>query len=163
MENENIQYPKEIEEFHQQLLRLSGVYDVVSGINSLQNVTEKDLSSTNFQHLPQGTLRRTTGGLQREALIQFEFRLKPEADSWKSLEFLAWFVRDQARAGDQIQMRPGGNVPISAGKIQLGQTLYFQIDLFVQNAPREITPILAKIKALAGSLRQALDKYQGAW
>lgn len=36
----SIQYPKEIREFHDQLGRLPGVYDIISGINSLHGVTE---------------------------------------------------------------------------------------------------------------------------
>ncbi len=121
-------YPQEIQEFHTQLLRLPGITDIISGINSLQGIREEHLAMSSFSHLPQGSLRRTTGGLQREALIQFEFRLEKDPQAWKSLEFLAWFVRERARAGEQIQLRPGGSVPIVDGKVQLGETLFFQID-----------------------------------
>jgi hypothetical protein len=155
-------YPQEIQEFHNQLLRLPGVYDLLSGINSLQGIKEEHLSMNSFSHLPQGSLRRTTGGLQREALIQFEFRMEKTPQAWKSLEFLAWFVRDQARAGEQIQLRPGGSAPIANGKVQLGETLYFQIDLFLPNTPSELTPILIKIRKLAQTLERSLNQYQEA-
>jgi len=158
-----LHYPQEIQEFHDQLLRLPGVFDVISGINSLQGIREEHLSLSSFSHLPQGSLRRTTGGLQREALIQFEFRMEKTPQAWKSLEFLAWFIRDQARAGEQIQMRPGGSIPIVDGKIQLGETLYFQIDLFLPNAPGELTPILIKVRGLTHALNKALNLYQQAW
>jgi hypothetical protein len=156
-------YPQEIQDFHDQLLRLPGIYDIISGINSLQGIREEHLSLSSFSHLPQGSLRRTTGGLQREALIQIEFRTEKTAQAWKSLEFMAWFVREQARAGEQIQMRPGGLTPMVNGKIQLGETLYFQIDLFLPNAPSELTPILIKIRALARTLERSLNLYQEAW
>lgn len=158
-----LHYPQEIQEFHDRLLRLPGIYDIISGINSLQGIREEHLSSSSFSHLPQGSLRRTTGGLQREALIQFEFRTEKNAQAWKSLEFLAWFVREQARAGEQIQMRPGASTPIINGRIQLGETLYFQIDLFLPNAPSELTPILIKVRGLARALEQSLNLYQEAW
>jgi hypothetical protein len=156
-------YPQEIQEFHDQLLRLPGVHDIISGINSLQGIRLEHLASSSFSHLPQGSLRRTTGGLQREALIQFEFRLDKTAQSWKTLEFLAWFIREQARAGEQIQMRPGGSIPIEHGRIQLGETLYFQIDLFLPNAPTELTPVLIKVRGLARALERTLNQYQEVW
>jgi hypothetical protein len=133
-------YPQEIQDFHDQLLRLPGIYDIISGINSLQGIREEHLS-----------------------LIQIEFRTEKTAQAWKSLEFMAWFVREQARAGEQIQMRPGGLTPMVNGKIQLGETLYFQIDLFLPNAPSELTPILIKIRALARTLERSLNLYQEAW
>jgi hypothetical protein len=158
-----LQYPQEIQEFHDQLLRLPGIYDIISGINSLQGIRAEHLALSSFSHLPQGSLRRTTGGLQREALIQFEFRIEKTVQAWKSLEFLAWFIREQARAGEQIQMRPGGSVPIFNDNIQLGDTLFFQIDLFLPNAPVELRPVLIKVRALAQALEKSLNQYQAAW
>jgi hypothetical protein len=156
-------YPQEIQEFHNQLLRLPGIYDIISGINNLQGFRPEHLALSSFSRLPQGSLRRATGGLQREALIQFEFRIEKTLQAWKSLEFLAWFVREQARAGEQIQMRPGGLTPIVNGKIQLGETLYFQIYLFLPNAPLELAPVLTKVRTLTQALEKSLNQYQAAW
>ncbi|CAH8711242.1 hypothetical protein M5W83_14540 [Paenibacillus thiaminolyticus] len=46
------------------------------------------------------------GGLENEVLIQFEFAIDQSVEGLQSLEFLAWFVRDYARGGKKIQLRP---------------------------------------------------------
>jgi hypothetical protein len=47
-----------------------------------------------------------------------------------TLEFLAWWVRDLSRSGDQIQLRPMA-IPPKAYDVQLGRTLKFIIDHFI--------------------------------
>jgi len=58
-----------------------------------------------FGDLPQVAIRRTNGGLKNEVMIQTEIIFDRSAEAWISLEFLAWWVRDWARSGHQIQMR----------------------------------------------------------
>lgn len=54
------------------------------------------LSVTEYAHLPHAVLLRTGGGLDNEALIQFELVLQPSQEGWHALEFLGWFVCDCA-------------------------------------------------------------------
>lgn len=83
-----------------------------------------------FAEFPQVAIRRTDGGLPNEILIQTEIIFDRSAQAWISLEFLAWWVRDWARSGHQIQMRPTA-LPPKAYEIQLGRTLKFFIEYFV--------------------------------
>src|SRR5262245_47735060 len=112
-------YPREVRHFHKALARLPGVYDVCSGIESLAAVREADLGLVEHAHLPHAALRRTGGGFPDEAFIQVEFCLEQEEWSWRSLEFLAWFVRDCARGGDFLQLRPFALPPRSDDQIQM--------------------------------------------
>ena len=152
-------YPSEIQAFHDALSRLRGVYEVSSGIETLDGITQDDLRFVEWGHLPIGALRRTGGGLAGEALVQFEFCLSPDASGWRSLEFLAWWTRDAARGGEQIQMRPYALPPRLADVAQLGQTLRFHIDLFIPGGQTGLPDILAKISGLAKFLQTALNLY----
>lgn len=154
-----MEYPREIERLHNVLGRLPGVLEVESGIESLQGLTAEDLHFPDFAHLPLGALRRTSGGLSGEALIQFEFVLAPAAPSWLSLEFLAWFIRDQARGGYAIQLRPSAFPPAAGAQVQLGATLRWQIDLFCLDAEADLSPQLATVEHIAEALEVALQVY----
>jgi len=104
-------------------------------------------------------LRRTSGGLDQEALIQFEFYVKPTPQGWRTLEFIAWFVRDQGRGGRQIQLRPYALPPQVGQNIQLGHTLRWHIDLFCPNSGADLSPELAQIHEIATTLSAAVDIY----
>lgn len=152
-------YPAEIQSFHDALLRLPGVQEVSSSIESLQSVTGDDLASALYAHLPQGALRRTDGGLPDEALIQFEFRLTPNAEGWRSLEFLAWWTRDAARSDKAIQLRPFALLPRAGAVAQFGHTLRFHIDLFLPDAAADLAPLFAKVAELTRTLTLAMTLY----
>lgn len=153
------EYPVEISNFHNSLLSLPGVTEVSSAIDSLDGVTSDDLSRSAYAHLPHGALRRTDGGLSDEALIQFEFYLSQTSEGWRTLEFLAWFIRDQARSGELIQLRPFGLPPTNAGETQLGKTLKFHIDLFWLDSTADIESILKRIESIDRSLKSAIEIY----
>src|SRR4051794_37795562 len=125
-----MEYPPALERLHRALAGLPGVSDVCSGIESLEGLTGDDLRFPVFAHVPHGALRRTNGGLAGEALVQVEFRIGPSPVGWRSLEFVAWFVRDQARGGKSIQLRPFALPPMAGDQVQLGHTLKWHIDLF---------------------------------
>ena len=75
-------YPPELERLHRALASLPGVFDVCSGIESLQGLTYgDDLRFPDFAHLPHGAPahQRRAGG---EALVQVEFRIAPSAVGW---------------------------------------------------------------------------------
>ena len=152
-------YPPELERLHRALASLPGVSDVCSGIESLEGLTGDDLRFPNFAHVPHGALRRTNGGLPGEALIQIEFRLAPSSVAWRSLEFIAWFVKDQARSGVFIQLRPFALPPMFGEEVQLGGTLKWHIDLFCPDTGEDLSPQLAKIDRIASGLERAVRLY----
>ncbi|WP_429950078.1 hypothetical protein ACQYWY_00675 [Comamonas sediminis] len=57
----------------------------MSGVESLQGVAANDLGLPNVAVWPIGSLRQTNGGLDTEILIQMEFRLIAEKNSWRTL------------------------------------------------------------------------------
>jgi hypothetical protein len=152
-------YPPALERLHRALVSLSGVSDVCSGIESLHGLTGDDLCFPDFAHVPHGALRRTNGGLAGEALIQVEFRLELSPVGWRSLEFIAWFVRDQARGGGLIQLRPFALPPMVGDQVQLGGTLKWHIDLFCPGAGEDLSPQFAKIDGIASDLELAVGLY----
>lgn len=152
-------YPPELERLHRALAGLPGVSGVCSGIESLQELTGDDLRFPDFAHVPHGALRRTNGGLPGEALIQIEFRLELSSVGWRSLEFIAWFVKDQARSGALIQLRPFALPPMVGEQVQLGGTLKWHIDLFCPDTGDDLSPQLAKIDRIARGLESAVHLY----
>jgi hypothetical protein len=94
-----------------------------------------------------------------EALIQFEFRLAQTPAGWRSLEFLAWFVRDQARSGAFIQLRPFALPPMVGDNVQLGSPLRWHIDLFCPDTGEDLAPQLTKVAGIAEGLELAVRLY----
>ena len=154
------EYPREAQALHAALARLPGVYAVESSLDRLQGLSSADLSGVKIGHLPHAVLRRSDGGLAGEMLVQVQFRLEPTERSWGTLEFLAWFVRDEARSGEYLQLRPFGLAPNADGSWRLGETLGFHIDLFVEQVHDDLAPVVAKVQSLAEDLNRAIDMYQ---
>lgn len=152
-------YPREAQALHAALMRLPGVYAVESSVDRLQGLSSTDLAGVQVGHLPHAALRRSGGGLAGEVLVQVQFRLEPTNASWRTLEFLAWFVRDEARSGEYLQLRPFGLSPDSDAA-KLGETLGFHIDLFCEQVNADLAPVVAKVQALADDLSRAIDMYQ---
>lgn len=152
-------YPMEIENFHNSILRLKGITSIESGIDNLEEVDEELLSIAQFSHLPHAALLRTEGGLKNEVLIQFEFSIDNSLESLKSLEFLAWFVRDNARGGTKIQLRPFALPPVTPNGRQFGTTLKFHIDLFIDGIEETLEPAFKLIEELNKSLNLFINVY----
>lgn len=152
-------YPLELEFLHTTLTRLPGVHEVCSGIDSLHHLVAADLGFADFRHLPHGALRRTGGGFDSEALIQVEFKIEQTPLGWRSLEFIAWFVRDQARGGVSMQLRPFALPPQIGELVQLGHTLRWHIDLFCSNVTEDLAPQLSQVQEIANGLRLAIEIY----
>ena len=155
-------YPEQVQLLHDAISRLPSVDAIRSGLESLVGLTPADLSLANYAHLPHAAIRRSGGGLENEVLVQVEFRLRQDAGGWRSCEFLAWFVRDQARGGVNIQLRPFGLPPLAGGVIQLGHTLRLHIDLFCQSDGDDLRPVLAAVERIGRNLNLAIDLYQAA-
>ncbi|PZF73714.1 hypothetical protein [Taibaiella soli] len=152
-------YPKEIAVFHQTIERLKGIGNVESGIETLDGIEGDELSNAEYHNLPIATLLRTDGGIEDEVITQFEFTIDKSPESLISLEFLSWFVRDKSSGGIPVQLRTFAFPPQTPDGIQLGQTLKFCIDYFIEDVSESLQPILDKISALNNSLELAIQIY----
>lgn len=153
-------YPPEIEQFQQTLCNLAGVDSAISGVDDLSSVDAELLSATEYAHLPHAALLRTGGGLDNEVLIQFELVLQPSQEGWHALEFLGWFVRDCARGGRKMQLRPFALPPATPYGRQLGHTLKFHLDLFVDGIEDSLAPALQVVSEINRSLELAISLYK---
>ena len=147
--------PPEVQSLQTTLAQLPGLHAIVSHIEALEGLTNDDLALVEFGHLPHAALRRTNGGLPAEQLVQLEFSLEANAAAWRSVEFLAWFIRDQARGGIQVQLRPTAMPPRFGEQVQLGHTLRFDIELFC----REASEVLPTLAGLSRDLHLAIGLY----
>jgi hypothetical protein len=151
--------PKEVEAFHKAMRRLVAVQEVTTGLKNLASYTPDTYSFPGeFGDLPHALLRRTGGGLENEAWANTEFELSRDEAGWLTLEFLAWWVRDQSRSGGQIQLRPMA-LPPKAYEVQFGQTLKFIIDHFVICSSDNIDAALQVMQERADFLDRMLDHY----
>lgn len=151
--------PKEVAAFHTALERLVAVTDVTTGLKWLSDFPPETYSlPAEFGDLPHALLRRTDGGLENEAWANTEFTVARDEGGWLTLEFLAWWVRDLSRSGEQIQMRPMALPPV-AYEVQLGTTLKFIIDHFVICPDADPTAALEMMQGRADFLNTCIDTY----
>lgn len=153
-------YPKQVKAFHRSLYRLRGVVEVNTGFKPLDKILleEYDLPGK-MGDLPHALLRRTQGGLPQEAWANTDVILSYDRAGWLTLEFLAWWVRDCSRQGEQIQMRPQALSPLADEEIQLGTTLKFVIDHFCLLSNKGPEPMLTLLEKQGQALNTAIDKY----
>lgn len=152
-------YPISMEEFQNVILNLQGIHSIESGVDNLEGIDCSDLTLANYAHLPHGALLRTQGGLKGEVLCQFEFFIDKSLAGLSALEFFAWFVRDQARSGEKIQLRPFALPPVTPNGRQLGTTLRFHIDLFQDQIEGSLDPLFALLAKITASLVLAIEQY----
>ncbi|MFD0713343.1 hypothetical protein [Paenibacillus sp. GCM10027626] len=153
-------YPVDIANLQQTVLQLQGITSIESGVENLEPIDAEMLPLAACAHLPHATLWRTGGGLKNEVLIQFEFAIEPSAAGLQALEFIAWFVRDCARGGTKLQLRPFALPPETPYGRQLGTTLKFHFDLFVGEIEETLEPAFAIVRELAQKLATAMKLYQ---
>jgi hypothetical protein len=151
--------PEQIAALRSALVRLPGVREVGVRFVSLVGLDVDDLRFAPLGDLPAAALRRTSGGLPGESLVQVEIRLEPAQESWNTLEFLGWWVRDAARSGDSSQIRVRGLPPQVGDRIQVGTTLAFLIEWFVVHREGDLASLLSRVAAEAKNLSQAIDLY----
>jgi len=152
------QYPPEVEAFHAALKRLNGIEEVDTGLQSLEQLGPDTYSLPGeLGDLPHALLRRTNGGLANEAWANTEITLTRDETGWLTLEFLAWWVRDQSRGGELIQMRPMA-LPPKGFDVQLGRTLKFIID-HIAICPDDPTPMLQLLNSGAEDLSLMINLY----
>jgi hypothetical protein len=151
-------YPKQVKCFHDALYRFRGVLEVNTGLKPLDKIPLEDYKLPGkMGDLPHALLWRTQGGLAREAWANTDVILSYDRAGWLTLEFLAWWVREQSRNGEQIQMRPQALSPLADEEIQLGHTLKFIVDHFClleDNSPETMLTLLGR---RGKSLSDAID------
>ncbi|MEO0868535.1 MAG: hypothetical protein AAFY17_08815 [Cyanobacteria bacterium J06642_11] len=134
--------------------------EVNTGIKQLDRISLEEYSLPGAMgDLPHALLRRTEGGLSNEAWANTDVILSYDRAGWLILEFLSWWVRDESRGGEQIQMRPQALPPQADGQIQLGQTLKFVMDHFCCLPDRTPAPMLDLLEMRGESLNRAIDLY----
>lgn len=126
------------------------------------NVTDLSLPGA-YADLPIATLRRSKGALPEEQLLSINFRIERSEAGLKALEFLSWWVRDQSRGGQNMQIRSIGLPPIAGERKQLGSTLRFTIDWFYNSQTRSMQEVLAAMGEKAKELELAVKLYGAAF
>jgi hypothetical protein len=154
-----------------QVIRLQSAISALPGITEVQvdktylpSVEVSDLSLPGpYADLPIAVLRRSKGALPNELLISIGFRIKRDEAGLKALEFMSWWVRDQSRGGEEIQIRSIGLPPIAGPSKQLGQTLRFTIDWFYRNPKQDLSQMMSAVEEKAKSIELAYDLYKPAF
>lgn len=151
--------PTEVAALRRVLQRLPGVSEVQVHPVNLSSLDPAELSLPSMGDLPSGALRRSGGGLPGESVIQVWLNLARAPESWTTLEFLAWYVRDSCRAGDVAQMRVRGLAPRVGDQVQVGTTLLFVIEWFVISPEGDFESLLKRIREETESLSVFLLHY----
>lgn len=155
-----MQLPPQVQTLVDAISALPGVAGCFCGPKPLSGVEPSHLSLPGeFGDLPQVAIMRTEGGRDNEVLIQTEVIFDRSAEAWVSLEFLAWWVRDWARSGYEIQMRPTA-LPPKAYEIQLGRTLKFFIEIFVVEEGNEYRTTLETAARMGESIASSFEQYR---
>ena len=154
-----MELPPQVQALVDAINQLPGVAACFCGPKPLTEIKLENLSLPGeFGDLPQVAIRRSGGGLDGEVMIQTEVIFERNPDAWVSLEFLAWWVRDWARSGHQIQMRPTA-LPPKAYEIQLGRTLKFFIECFVIEPEDSYDKTLEIAQEMGESIAQNFEDY----
>lgn len=153
-------FPPQVQALMDAVSALPGVAGCFCSPKPLAGIELSDLSLPGeFGDLPQVALIRTNGGQEREVLIQTEVIFDRSAEAWLSLEFLAWWVRDWARSGRPIQMRPM-SLPPRVHDIQLGRMLKFFIEYFLIEESDRYESTLAVVAEMAESIASNYEFYR---
>lgn len=154
-----------------EVMRLINTVETIPGVEEanvgkiyLPDVNASDLSLPGvYADLPIAAIRRTNGGLPDELLLSIDFSIFKDQAGLKALEFLAWWVRDQSRSGENMQLRAIGLPPMAGETKQLGETLRFTIDWFYVNPAQDIDAVLKALDEASMGLEQAFDIYAEAF
>lgn len=155
-----------------EVVRLIAALTAVPGVTQAQldntylpEVALADLSLPNGPHadLPIAALRRSGGALDNEVLLSLEFRIQRNEGGLRAAEFLSWWVREQSRLGENMQLRTLGQPPMVAGEQQLGRTLRFTIDWFYADTSEDMANVLSAVGGKALALELATEMYKDAF
>ena len=156
-------YPPQIERLRSVLKTLPGVIEVEANHTPLQDIKVEDMSLAACGDLPHAAIRRTNGGLPAEALGQVFITLAPAVESWRTLEFVSWQVRDWSRGGRTVQIRTRGLPPMVGEQIQLGSSLQIIIDFFIAGLDTDPERLLRQMDEFATDLDRSVQLYRLEW
>src|SRR5262245_12390188 len=106
--------PKEVKELVAAVKAIKGVTEVQAGKTYLPDIKAADLTLPGpYADLPIAAIRRTKGGLKNEQLVSIDFNVQRDEAGLKALEFLSWWVRDESRGGENMQIRSIGLPPMA--------------------------------------------------
>jgi len=159
----NMSYPPQIERLRSVLRALPGVIEVEADHMPLQDIKVQDMSLVPLADLPHATIRRTSGGLPAEALGQIFITFSPTVESWRTLEFVSWQVRDWSRSGRNIQIRTRGLPPMVGEQIQLGSSLRAIIEFFVAGLDADPERLLREMDEFGADLGDSVLLYSLDW
>jgi len=154
-----MEYPIDVKNFEDAIYNICGITSIESGICKLDEIDSELLLTVDYTHLPIATLLRTKGGFENELLAQFRFTIEQSEQGLQALEFISWFVRDSARGKRKIQLMPFALPPVAPSGNQLGKTLVFHIDLFIENISGSLEPVFNEIKEITETLIMAIKLY----
>lgn len=155
-----------------EVVRLIAALTAIPGVTRAQldntylpEVALADLSQPGGPHadLPIAALRRSNGALENEVLLSLEFRIQRNESGLRAAEFLSWWVREQSRLGENMQLRTLGQPPMVAGEQQLGRTLRFTIDWFYADTSEDMANVLSAVGGKALALELATTMYKDAF
>ncbi|WP_105176726.1 hypothetical protein [Clostridium cagae] len=155
-----MKYPIDVKNFQDTIYNIVGIDSIESGVCDLEGVDSNLVLTSDYAHLPIAALLRTNGGFENELLVQFRFTIDKSEDGLEALEFISWFIRDYARDKTKIQLTPFALSPQTPNGRQLGSTLRFHIDLFVENVHDSLDPVLKEVKQLNKTLSMAIKLYK---
>ncbi|KOF55305.1 MULTISPECIES: hypothetical protein [unclassified Achromobacter] len=146
-------------------------FEAVPGISSVEikrlylpDLALSDLSLPgDYADLPTAALRRSGGGRPDETLLSIHFEISRNEAGLDGLEFLAWWTRDRARAGENVQLRAIALPPVAGGRKQWGTTLRFSLDWFYVDPAQDMAQLLKAMDEAAGSIGLFLDLYGEAF
>jgi hypothetical protein len=156
--------PPEVARLTLAVYAIPGVSSVDVAKAYLPDIALSNLSLLGFfADLPAAAIRRTEGALPGELLISINFTISRDEKGLRALEFLAWWARDHARSGENIQLRAIALPPIAGTNVQLGETLKFTIDWFYINKSESVAEVMAEIERLAISLEKEVEEARSAF
>jgi len=156
-------YPPQIERLRSVLKSLPGIVEVEATHTPLQDINVSDMSLVELGDLPHAAIRRTSGGLPAEALGQIFISFSPTVESWRTLEFVSWQVRDWSRGGRNVQIRTRGLPPVIGDQVQLGSSLRAIIEFFVGGLDTDPERLLRDMDEFAADLGHSVRLYRLDW
>ena len=156
--------PREVAQLIKAIKAIKGISNAGLEKTYLPDIKVSDLSLPGPNaDLPIAALRRTKGALAEELLLSINFEVERNESGLKALEFLSWWVRDQSRGGESMQVRSIGLPPMAGTDVQLGRTLRFTVDWFYSNPSQNMKKVLADISEKAKSIELATTLYGPAF
>lgn len=154
------QFPAPVQQLIDNISAIPGVYECFSCPKPLHGVAQTDLArQCELDNIPVFAASFYCDDPDEIVLLQSEIIFERSAEAWIGLEFLSWWVRDRARHGYPIQLRPSASSPETNQEVLLGRSLKFYIEVFVVEDTNDMQKTLAMAGELADSLELNRDLY----